>query len=75
MPEYDNTNRGVLFKNLDKTPENKQPDFSGSLNINGSDDWRLAAWIQTSKTGNSYLSLKLSLKKHDQLDKDIKGHQ
>ena len=33
MSEYDNTNRGALFKN-DKEKES-QPDFRGPINIDG----------------------------------------
>jgi uncharacterized protein (DUF736 family) len=73
MTEYDNANRGALFENPNKKEE-KHPDFTGPLNIRGSDDWEMAAWKRTSKSGKSYLSVKVSLKKYDQLDKDIESH-
>lgn len=41
MP-YDNTNRGAIWKNRDKT-EDKHPDFKGSLNVDGVDYW-VSAW-------------------------------
>jgi hypothetical protein len=55
MSEYDNTNRGVLFKNDDKT-EDKHPDYKGRINVGGTDYW-LSAWIKTSKDGRKYMSL------------------
>jgi hypothetical protein len=36
--QYDNTNRGSLFKN-DKKTEEKHPDLSGSINIEGMEYW------------------------------------
>ena len=56
--EYDNNNKGVLFRNETSTPENKQPYFSGSCEVNGK-KMQLAAWMQESKTtGKKFLSLK-----------------
>ena len=36
MQQFDNTNRGSLFKNEKKTEE-KHPDLNGSINIEGAD--------------------------------------
>ena len=37
--EYDNTNRGALYKN-DKQGNEKRPDFTGKINVNGPKrDW------------------------------------
>ena len=56
--EYDNNNKGVLFRNETATPENKQPYFSGNCEVNGK-KMQLAAWMQESKTtGKKFLSLK-----------------
>lgn len=55
MTEYDNRNRGVLFKNLDKD-EDRHPDYKGSINMDGKDFW-LSAWLRESKKGNKYMSL------------------
>ena len=55
--EYDNNNRGVLFKNESATPENKQPFFSGKCEVNGK-QMKVAGWMQESKTGKKYISLK-----------------
>ncbi len=43
MPEYSNTNRGSIWKN-DKMRDGKQdPDFTGSLNVDGVEYW-VSAW-------------------------------
>lgn len=57
MPEYDNTNRGALFKNKDKDAEN-HPDYKGNLNANGTEYW-VSAWIKTSKAGEKYMSVSI----------------
>jgi uncharacterized protein (DUF736 family) len=58
MSTYDNTNKGVLFKN-DKKGNEKAPDYTGKLNVEGK-DWSLAAWVKESKTGTKFLSISLS---------------
>jgi hypothetical protein len=57
---FDNTNRGVLFKNKDKT-DDKHADYQGNANVNGEEFW-LNAWIKTSKKGTKYMSLSLKPK-------------
>jgi hypothetical protein len=42
MTEYDNTNRGSIWKN-DKKETEKHPDFTGSLNVDGVEYW-VSAW-------------------------------
>tara|TARA_R110000850_G_scaffold132041_2_gene253110 strand:+ start:2692 stop:2955 length:264 start_codon:yes stop_codon:yes gene_type:complete len=42
MPEYDNKNRGAIWKNDRKTTET-QPDYTGTINIEGVDYW-LNGW-------------------------------
>lgn len=59
MPkEYDNTNRGVLFKNDEKKGE-AHPDYKGRINTNGQDFW-LSAWLKTAKDGRKYMSLSVN---------------
>jgi len=58
MSDYDNTNRGVLFKNDKKTTE-KHPDYQGNINVNGT-EYKLAAWIKTSKKGDKFMSISVS---------------
>ena len=59
--QYDNSNRGAIFKNDDKQQDN-HPDYKGSLNVNGVDLW-VSGWIKTSeKTGKKFLSLSVKPK-------------
>jgi uncharacterized protein (DUF736 family) len=62
VKEYDNNNRGVLFKN-DKGGNDKRPDYRGSAVIDGV-DLNISAWIKRSqKTGDAYMSLSFEPKK------------
>ena len=56
--EFDNTNRGALFKNKDKKTDD-HPDYTGRLNV-GSDEFWLSAWLKTSKAGQKYMSLSVT---------------
>jgi uncharacterized protein (DUF736 family) len=58
--QYDNTNRGALFKNDDKQSDN-HPDYKGSINVGGRDFW-LSAWLKESKQGRMYMSLSVKPK-------------
>lgn len=60
MAEYDNTNRGVLFKN-DKKEADTDRDYNVSINIEGKEYW-LDAWIKESKAGRKFMSLKVKAK-------------
>ncbi len=64
MSQYDNTNRGVLFKNEDKYEET-HADYRGNINIDGKEFW-LDAWIRTSKAGKKFMSLSVKPKKQAQ---------
>ena len=55
--EYDNTNTFTLFKN-DKNGNEKAPDYSGKINVNGK-DMQIAAWIREGKKGK-FMSGKIS---------------
>lgn len=59
MTQYDNTNRGVLFKN-DRKDQDKHPDYTGTLNVDGVEYW-LSAWIKSGQKGK-FMSLSVKPK-------------
>lgn len=59
MAQYDNTNSGVLFKN-DRRVTEKQPDYTGSLNVEGK-EFFISAWIREGKKGK-FMSLAVNEK-------------
>lgn len=59
--EYDNTNRGVLFKNTRKEKETHS-DYNGTINVNGKEHY-LNAWMNESKNGNKFMSLSIGKEK------------
>ena len=60
----ENDNSGALFKN-DRKEQEKQPDYKGSLTVNGAEYW-ISAWLNESKSGQKYMGLKINLKEHQQ---------
>jgi hypothetical protein len=60
MTEYDNTNRGSIWKNDDKR-EDKHPDFKGSLNVNGVEFW-VSAWKRKEGASPKSPALSFSVK-------------
>jgi hypothetical protein len=58
--QYDNTNSGILFRN-DRKKTDKQPDHTGTLNVDGK-DWWISAWVRTSRDGKKFFSLAVTLK-------------
>ncbi len=59
--EYDNSNRGVLFKN-DRKEKDTDPDYKGSyMNADGADHW-LNAWLAKDKNGNTYMRVSTKAK-------------
>lgn len=54
---YDNTNRGILSRN-DRRENDRQPEFKGSINIEGVEYW-LSGWVKESARGKFFsLSVK-----------------
>lgn len=59
MTEYDNTNRGALFKN-DRKESDNHPDYKGSVNVGGVEYW-LSAWVKDGRNGK-FMSLSVKPK-------------
>lgn len=58
--EYDNTNRGAIWKN-DKKETEKHPDFTGSLNVEGVEYW-VSAWKRKPGGSEKAPALSFSIK-------------
>lgn len=58
--EYDNTNRGALFKNERKEKETHS-DYNGTIDVNG-EEFYLNAWVKESKAGKKFFSLSVKPK-------------
>jgi len=63
LPEYDNTNRGSIWKN-DKKETDKHPDFTGSLNVDGHDYW-VSAWRRKEGASEKAPALSFTVKRKD----------
>jgi len=63
MMEYDNTNRGSIWKNEKKETE-KHPDFTGSLNVEGVEYW-VSAWKRKPDASVKAPALSFSIKIKD----------
>lgn len=67
MPQYDNTNSGLLAKNKRKEKDT-HPDYSGSINVEGVEYW-LSGWLKTGKENSKLAGEKffsLSVRPKDQ---------
>jgi hypothetical protein len=61
--EYDNTNRGSIWKNEKKETE-KHPDFTGSINVEGVEYW-VSAWKRKPGANVKAPALSFSFKPKD----------
>lgn len=61
MADYDNTNRGGLWKNTRKEKET-HADWTGNLNVDGK-EFYVSAWVKTKKDdGSKFFSLSVKPK-------------
>ena len=63
MSNYDNTNRGILFKN-DRKEKDTHPDYKGSINADGVEYW-ISAWMKEGAKGK-FMSFSLTPKEQTQ---------
>ena len=64
MTEYDNTNRGSIWKNEKKRPGKQDADFTGSLNVNGVEYW-VNAWKRKEGAADKAPALSFSIRPKD----------
>ena len=64
MSEYDNTNRGSIWKN-DKKDTDKHPDFTGTLNVEGK-EYYVSAWKRKEGASEKAPALSFSVKAKEQ---------
>ena len=55
MADFDNSNRGVLFKN-DRKEKDSHPDYRGKGNYHGK-DFEISVWVKKDRNGKSFMSL------------------
>jgi len=58
--EYDNTNRGSLFKNTRPPTSDKSPQYGGTVNIEGV-EYYVSGWLKEGKSGK-FFSLSFTAK-------------
>ena len=68
MSNYDNTNRGVLFKN-DRKEKDTHPNMKGSINVEGVEYW-VSAWTKEGQNGK-FISLSLTPKEQTQTAEQV----
>lgn len=65
MSEYDNTNRGQIWPNEDKTAETPTwADFKGTLDVDGQEFW-VSAWKRKPDANPKAPSLSFSIKRKE----------
>jgi hypothetical protein len=63
MSNYDNTNKGQIWKN-DNKATGTHPDFKGSINIEGVDYW-LSCWKRSPEASPKAPALKMSVQRKE----------
>ena len=61
--EYDDTNKGAIWKN-DRKEAETHPDYTGSINVDGVEYW-LNAWRKSEDASERAPVLKFSVKRKD----------
>lgn len=64
MPEYDNTNRGQIWKN-DRKEKDTHPDYTGDANIDGVEYW-ISAWRRDPDANPKAPALRFSFKSKEE---------
>ena len=64
MTEYDDRNRGALWKN-DRREKRTHPTHKGSINVDGKEFW-LSAWAQEVEPGSNKPNVRLSIQPKEQ---------
>lgn len=64
MADFDNTNRGSIWKN-EKKDKDTHPDFTGSLNVGGVEYW-VSAWKRKDGASAKAPALSFSVKPKDE---------
>jgi hypothetical protein len=61
MEQYDNTNKGVLFKEQGQKAEDWHDDYKGTIDIEGVEYW-IGACVKKSKAGKMFMKLNVRKK-------------
>lgn len=64
MSDYDNTNRGAIWPNDRMRSDKKDPEFTGSLNVEGVEYW-VSAWKRKPDAKQGAPSLSFSINKKE----------
>ena len=64
MSNYDNTNKGQIWRN-DKKINDKHPDLKGSINIEGVEYW-LSCWKRATGANPKSPALRMSVERKEQ---------
>jgi spermidine/putrescine-binding protein len=63
MSDFDNTNKGAIWKNEDRQSD-KHPHFRGSINVEGVDYW-VSAWLKDKDANPKAPAMKFSVQKKE----------
>jgi hypothetical protein len=72
MSEFDNTNRGSIWKN-DRKEQDTHADFTGSINVEGV-DYFLNGWLRKEGAHPKAPSMSFSIKRKDKQTETVQPH-